>query len=286
MRSLDAKFGRAVVWCAVGLLAATPAAAQDVAGLTFDVTVTTGDSAAGISQTGSGWIAGKRSRLDLRGAVPTEQAMPGMQGQNMSIVIHDTGGAPALAMIDHDTRKIMYPSKMMEQLREMMASLPEQPRMTFSVSNVTVDSLGAGETISGFATKRFRMKADISVAMEMMGENVEQTMHMEAEGDYAEELSDFIDPLQNSRSFQAFTSGMPFIDSAASAELNKISRAVPRGLPLRHVDRITGVSEGGEPMQGSVTSLSNIKRETFSIAIFSIPDGYTELEIPRFPEMD
>lgn len=275
-----------VVLSAGVALAASSAAAQDVAGLTFDVTVSTGDSAAAVTQTGSGWIAGRRSRMDLRGPANPAEAMPGMRGQNISMIVHDSAGSTSIAMLDHDTRKVMYPSRLMEELQELMASLPEQPRMTFRVSSVTLDSLGAGETISGFTTKRFRLRADISVAMELMGETMEQTMHMETEGDYAEELSDFIDPLQGSRTFQAFTAGMPFMDSSATAELGKIGAIMPRGLPLRQRDRMTGVSEGGEAVQGSVTVLSNIKRGTFGLSIFSIPEDYTEMEMPMTPPMN
>lgn len=268
------------------ILATAPAAAQDVAGLTFDVSVTTGDSAAGMLQTGSGWIAGNRSRMDLRGQGNPAQSVPGMPGQNISLLVHDSAGVPIIAMVDHDSKKVMYPSKMMEQLREMMASLPEQPQMTFKVSNVAIDSLGAGETISGFATKRFRLKADISMAMNMMGEEMEQTMHLETEGDYAEELSEFMDPLQGSRMFQTFTSGMPFMDSSATAELGKLVQAIPRGLPIRQVDRMSGIMEGGEPVQGAVTALTNIKRATFPASVFSIPEGYTEMEMPTMPPMN
>lgn len=285
MQRLHGSFRFAVVLGLGLILATAPAAAQDVAGLTFDVSVTTGDSAAGMMQTGSGWIAGNRSRMDLRGP-NSAQGMPGILGQNISLLVTDSAGVPIIALVDHDSKKVMYPSKMMEQVREMMASLLEQPRMTFKVSNVTVDSLGPGETISGFATKRFRLKADISMAMEMMGEEMEQTMHLETEGDYAEELSEFMDPLQGSRMFQTFTSEMPFMDSSATAELGKLVQAIPRGLPLRQVDRMSGIMEGGEQLQGAVTALTNIKRATFPVTVFSIPEGYTEMEMPTMPPMN
>lgn len=158
--------------------------------------------------------------------------------------------------------------------------------MTLRVSNVTVDSLGAGETISGFATKRFKLRADISMAIELMGENVEQSIHIETEGDYSEELGDFMDPLQSSRALQAFISGIPFVDSMATSELHKIVGVMPRGLPLRQIDRMTDVSEGGARAEGALTVLSNIKRAAFSPAVFAIPEGYTELEMPMMPPMN
>lgn len=288
MRRLDVLQRLAVVLCVGVVLAARPSAAQDMAGLTFDVRVTTGDSAAGSHQTGRGWIAGKRARLDLRGSGIPAETMPGMvgmPGQSISMILHDSGGSQAVIMLDHDNKKVMYPSRMMEQLQEMMATLPDQPRMSFSVTNVVVDSLGAGETVSGFATKRFRLKADITMAVEVMGESMNQTMYIESEGDYAEELSDYTDPLQSSRAFQAFTSGMSWMDSSATTEMNKIALATPRGLVLRQVDRVTGVFEG-LPSQATVTALSNIKRATFSPSVFEVPEDYTEMEMPEIPDIN
>lgn len=267
-------------------MAGAPAAAQEVAGLTFDVAITTGDSSTGTTQTGKGWIWEKRTRIDLHGAANAANAIPGLAGENISMMVHDSGETPVVTLLDHDTRQVMYPAKMMEQLGELLEVLPEQPRMTLSVTNVAVDSLGAGVTTSGFATKRFRLTADIAMTVDMMGESVIQSMHIESEGDYAEELSDFNDPLRGSRAFQAFTSGIPWMDSSATAEMNKVARVTPRGLPLRQVDRVTGVTEGGDAPQTTVTVLSNVKRARFSPAVFAVPEGYTELEMPQMPPMN
>lgn len=269
------------------VLGVRPAAAQDVAGLTFDVRVTTGDSAAGTHQLGRGWIAGQKTRLDLRsGAGVPMPAMPGMGVENVSIIVQDSSDTALVTLVMHDQKTFMYPSKMMAQLQEMMASLVDKPKMTFTVTNIVVDSLGAGETVSGFATKRYKVSADISMGMEVMGETMNQTMHVESEGDYAEELSDFLDPLRGTRGFKAMTDGMPWMDSTAAAELQKLERVTPRGLALRHVDSVTGVTEGDLAIPTTITTLSNIKREAISPSVFAIPEGYTEMQMPVSPPMN
>lgn len=213
-----------------------------------------------------------------------------MGGDNVSIIVHDSADAPTVAMVMHDTKKFMYPSRLMEQLRELMEEMTEKPMMTFSVSNIVVDTLGAGETISGFATKRYKISADIGMAIEMMGEQVTESMHMESEGDFAEELSEYSDPLRDTRGFKSLTSGMPWADSASTAEMEKLARAAPRGLALRQVDRVTRVTEGGEggPAPITTTRLSNIRRESIPLAMFAIPEGYTEMEMPMMggPEVN
>lgn len=277
----------AAVASLAGALVAGPSEAQEAAGIAFDVSVATGDSAAGTHQTGRGWIAGKRTRLDLRGGMPGT-ALPGMGGDNVSIIVHDSADAPTIALVMHDTKKFMYPSRMVEQLKEMMEALTEKPVMTFSVTNITVDTLGPGETISGFATKRYKISADIAMAIEIMGESVSESMHVESEGDYAEELSEYSDPLRDTRGFKAMTSGMPWSDSASMAEMEKLVRAAPRGLALRQVDRVTGATEGGGPTPITTTRLSNIRRESVPLAMFAIPEGYTEMEMPMMggPEVN
>ncbi|MGI8620031.1 MAG: hypothetical protein ACR2L6_13225 [Gemmatimonadaceae bacterium] len=276
----------AVVVCLGVAFAARPAAAQDVAGLTFDVLVSTGDSASGTHQTGRGWMAGKRTRLDLRGSGVPTLGVPGMTGEDVSIIIHDSSDTPVVALVMHDQKKFMYPGRMVAQLQEMMASLVEKPKMAFTVTNVVVDTLGAGETVSGFATKRYRVSADISIAMEMMGESMSQSMHVESEGDYAEELGDFADPLRDTRGFRSLTAGMPWMDSTATGEMERLVRATPRGLALRQVDKVTGVTEGDMPIPTTTTTLSNIKREAFSSSVFAMPEGYTEMEMPMMPPMN
>lgn len=285
MRRIHVWRGLVLAAFAAVVLGVRPAAAQDVAGLTFDVRVTTGDSAAGTQQTGKGWIAGNRTRLDLAGGMPSAP-LPGGGGQNVSIIMQDSSGTSVLALVMHDEKKFMYPSRMMAELKEMMASLPDQPKMTFTVSNIVVDSLGAGETVSGFTTKRFKISADISMAMAVMGESMNQTMHVESEGDYAEELADFADPLRDTRGFRVMTSGMPWMDTTSAAELQKLERATPRGLALRHVDRVTGVTEGDMAIPTTTTTLSNIKREMIHPSVFAIPEGYAEMEMPMMPPMN
>lgn len=279
------------LWRLVGVLAvgagfaAVPSAAQDVAGLTFDVRITTGDSTAGSHQTGKGWIAGKRTRLDLSGGMPGG-VMPGMAGGEVSIITHDSSDTPMVALVMHEQKKFMYPNRMMELMREMMASMAEQPKMTFTVSNLVVDTVGAGETISGFSTRRYRIRADIRMTIDMMGEMVDESMHVESEGDYAEELADFSDPLKDTRGIKAMTAAMPWMDSTANAEMEKLVRAAPRGLALRQVDKVTGVTEEGAAPPVTTTILSNIKRAAFSHSIFAMPDGYTEMELPMMPSMN
>jgi hypothetical protein len=119
--------------------------------------------------------------------------------------------------------------------------------------------------------------------MEMMGESMNQSMHVESEGDYAEELSEFSDPLRDTRGVRSMTAGMPWMDSTATAEMEKLIRATPRGLALRQVDRVTGVTEGDMPMPTTTTTLTNVKRESFSRSIFALPEGYTELDMPMMP---
>lgn len=264
-----------------------PATAQDVAGLTFDVRVTTGDSAAGTHQVGRGWIAGKNTRIDMRGGASVPMpGMPGIGGDNVSIIVRDSSDTSVITVVMHDQKTFMQPGKMMAQLQEMMAGLVEKPNMTVTVSNVVLDSLGAGETVSGFATRRIRISADITMAIKMMGESTNETMHMESEGDYAEELSWFADPLRDTRGVGALVGGFPWMDSTAAAELRKLERVAPRGLALRSVDSVTGVTQGDMPLQASVTTLSNIKRETFAASIFAIPEGYTELQVPMMPPVN
>ena len=143
------------------------------------------------------------------------------------------------------------------------------------------DIQGANRFITEFARL-------IRMTMEMMGESMDETMHVESEGDFAEELADYADPLRDTRGFKAMTSGIPFMDSTATAELEKLMRAAPRGLALRQVDRVTGVTEGDMAPPTTTTTLSNIKRTTFPPSVFDIPEGYTESVMPMMggPEVN
>lgn len=279
---------RRIVWsaatavCVATATLSTAVAAQETSGLTFDVRVTSGESeTSAAAQTGRGWIAGKRSRIDLRGpSIP--HALPGMSGSDVTFIVHDSAGASTVAVLDHEKKEFAYPAKMVDAIRRMMDALPDKPRFSFKVTNVKVDSLGAGETISGFVTKRFRLSADLTMSVEMLGESVSEAMQVVSEGDYAEELSEYIDPLQSSRLMDMLALGMPGIDSLGNAELQKLVVARPRGLPLRQTDRVTGVTESGSAPPVIVTAISNIKREAISLAIFAIPPGYTQAEL-AFP---
>lgn len=276
----------AVALAVLTAASAGSAGAQEVSGLAFDVSVITGDSATGVPQTGRGWIYGKRSRIDLKGPANPTQAIPGMPGQNISMIVHDSAEAAIMAVVDHDSRKFFYPARMMAQLNDMMASLPELPRLSISVANVVVDTLGDGHTVSGFATKRFRISADITLSMDVPGERMQQEMHIESEGDFAEDLADFTDPIRDTRGLGALRAGLPMWDSGVTAELDKLVKAAPRGLVLRQVDRISGATESGDRAETSTTLLSNVRRTTFPLSTFALPEGYTELEMPLMPQLN
>lgn len=275
------RYACALSACAA-LAAAGPIAAQTSAGVTFDMTFTTSDSGnAPLSeQRGRGWMTRDRARIDMSGAPMLGR---GTDTGSVSIIVEaGASGARSTAILNHAERQIVRPERMMEEMNQMMQALPVMPQMNLEVKRFVVDTLGAGETIDGFATTRYRVRMELAMRVAVMGESQEMSMAVDETGDYITEFRDFVDAMQDVAPMRSLTQ-MFGSSPELNAQLERIVAQTPKGLQARADARMTmsNFLLGGEHVVVHSVRMSSIRRAEIPNSVFAIPAGYTELEMPK-----
>ena len=262
------------------LCGAAPIAAQSSPGVTFEMTMTAQDSggtAQGV-QRGRGWVTRERARIDMAGA---PAPLAGGDTANMSIIVTILpDGTRDMAMLNHDRKEVMRPEKMMAELREMMQALAVRPEMSVHVTEFDVDTLGAGTTVDGFATRRYRVRMALTMAIAVMGERQEMRMSADQTGDYVPEFADYVDAMQSMTPLTSMASifgGSPEFEST----VRRMIEQSPKGLAVSSDARInmSGGMMGGHAIVQTMR-LSSIRRADIPDSLFAIPADYTEPQMP------
>lgn len=247
----------------VGTIGAKPFAP----GMSYRISVTTsmpamqGMNPGDMVITGHGVSLGSRSRVDLD-TVRSAQPLP--IGPGDYILMLDSGRVVAVTPMT---------KTYLDNFSMAMGSMPPEVMAQASLSNVsvTVEKLGAGDTIEGRPTDRYRMAAQYTLAI--MGQSM--TIANESEISAAQLAATVNTPFSGSLP-KSMSTG-PF------AELyTKVIEAQKQvgGTPVK-VTMTTSISG---PMTMSLTQtmqITDIKPTDVDEKLFQIPDGYT----PRPPTL-
>lgn len=271
---------------AAGLLAGSVSvAAQDVEGVSFDVSITEGavppvnERVSGLirSQIGRGWLTRDRARLDLHGArAASPSTAEGGAADSVSMLVSiGVDRRIDFTLVAHSRKKFFPVGKMTRQMARMTESTPQKPAVRVAVPVLQVESLGSGPVVSGFATQRYRLNTEYVVSVMGPAGQLEQRIQIRSEGSYAPELSDFALAFNGTREWTSAGGTFITVDSAAIAQLERVLMAVP-GIPLESEERLRMTVMDMDLAINRRTTLSNVRRARFTAKIFEVPPDYVE----------
>lgn len=259
---------------ATALLAAAPALATVGAqGYSFDVTSSGTDPRSGNAQV-MGVSHGRWEKDLTRIDIIESPARGGMMGKGTYMIATRATGITTFV----DPAKQQYyefnSTEMAAAATELQGAMAGVAKMEAVDIHVDMEDLGAGETIEGYATWKYRLTQSYTMRMTILGHNNDTKQHTVSELWIAPALLGDLNP--GSRP-AASANGM--LKELTETTYKAYAKLKP-GAMLRMIN--TSTSGDGAKARNRVTTmnLSNFRRESFSASIFQVPAGYKKIDSP------
>ncbi len=261
----------AVLALASALLAGAQASGKDMA-LDFRTSTSVEGSADSGTSTGHIVSSPTRFRIDMAtagGRAPTPLPTDGP----VSMIVSDSGKTITFLDTKQSQYMIFRPAEMLAQAEEMAGV-----KMDFTVSDVTVTSLGAGPAILGHPTVRYRVVTGMTMTMSGMG--MQQSVKIASTTDYHY-------PTDLKSAFNPFASingtGMLGMFGGGSkefaAKLQAAEAKLPKAPPLRTSATATMTTQGVNRVTKTNTEVTSVRWVNADPKVFEVPAGYTAVQM-------
>jgi hypothetical protein len=279
MLAKKAHTGVNVLSLLIGALVIVTAPTLGAQGLSYDLrsTITsvdprTGASATRTSMAAHGQFAQGMSRLDI-----TESMAPagGMMGAGTYIITKPAEGTTTI--VDPAAREYteINPGELAKSVAGMQQALGGLSRTEVSDISVTMENLGAGESIEGYATVRYRLTQGYTMTISTMGMRKSSTSHTTTEFWVAPQLDGAMNPAARPGAADAPTGPM----AELTTRLAEAYSSVRKGVILKSISNVE--SSGARSHTGTMTmTVANIKRAAIKPAVFEVPSGYAKAASP------
>ena len=272
MQTFSPSYATCVIALATALVLAPAAGAQ---GLSYDIT-TAGTGAgphggAPVSRTfmaGHGQFAAGVSRLDI-----TQSMAPGgMMGAGTYVITNAAKGTTT--RVNPATRQytVLDAAALAKTAAGMQQALGDMVKTEILDVKVGLEDLGAGETMEGYSTLKYRLTESYTMKMTVMGHVTQSTEHGTTELWVAPQL----DPLMNPGARPSASAATGPMDEL-TAQIAKAYATVRKGVVLKSV-RTSDMETNGKTRPTTMTmTITNVKRAAISPGVFEVPAGYTKV---------
>ena len=220
-----------------------------------------------IVMSGRAMVSANGGRLDIEEAARDKGAMTDKGGY----ILYD----PQAMMIVSPKDKQVIRMGFDDMEKGMAALAANVPGMSIRISDVSVnlEKLGAGESMHGMATTRYRLTQDYKIAMKVAFMNRSSTEQIVQEYWMADRKAGFDNPF-------ARMAGMRPVGAGAFAELmTKTAEATAKmgkGIPLMTVTNTTSSTDKGEKTLTVTTmEVTELKAGNVDDALLKAPSDYT-----------
>ena len=149
--------------------------------------------------------------------------------------------------------------------------------------NVSVDEVGAGERLLGYATRHWRTRYQITVSAAFLGDSVAATADITDDSYYSHDVAFPANPLMRRDAMLV----NPLASLAPGAESAKVVAAyarLPKTAPLKSSSRISLAFGPMEITLVSTDEITKIEQVNVPSSYFDIPAGFKKVEAP-VPEL-
>jgi hypothetical protein len=211
------------------------------------------------------------SRLDV-----TESLSPGGMMGTGTYMITNTGKGTT-TMVDPAKRTYLElnPAELAKSMAGLQQAVGGMARTEVSDVSVNVEELGAGESMEGYATLKYRITESYTMSMSIMGMSTRSTTHSTTDLWIAPKLDGIMNP--TARPAPTAATG-PMAE--LTEQLTKAYAKVRTGLMLKRVATIESERKGKTNTSTMTMIVSNVKRAPISPSVFEVPAGYTKTESP------
>jgi len=235
--------------------------ATDASGKVKDYVVMSGRAA----------VTSQKGRLDIDEAAKERGAM----GEKGGYFLYDQTSMMIVSPKEKQILKFTFD----DMEKGMSALAASAPGMRVAITDVAVnfEKLGAGESLLGMSTTRYRVTQDYKVAMKVAFMNRNSTEHVVQEYWMADQKSGFANPF-------ARMGGMRSIGGGAFAELmTKTAEATAKmgnGIPVKTITTTTSTNDKGEKTTNVATmEVTELKAGNVDDALLVAPSDYQVTDI-------
>jgi hypothetical protein len=156
----------------------------------------------------------------------------------------------------------------------VQASLGGVAKTDITNVKVSLEDLGAGEPLDGYATYKYRLTQAFTMNMTVMGHTMSTPSQSTTDIWVAPQLDGLMDP--SARPPTTVAPGpMAELTKQLAAEYSKMRK----GLMLKRVSTQVGSSAGHERTVTVTTTITNVKKTAISASVFEVPAGYTKVAL-------
>lgn len=261
---------RAVVSPADATAIATPVAA-DGWRFRWKVTVQSEQKGAPVAPSMTVSLTAGKARMDY----DAEARQPGMGKGGYMILDADKG---LVTMVNPEEKKavVMDPSALGNVVGALGSS--GMIKMEVSDARVDVESLGAGESILGYATRRYRISRSHTMNVSVMGRR-----NSSKESSVSEVW--IADKFIEDKAFEAwarnFARSMGSMAGDAMKTLMELEEAkTPKGIALKSITTSTSTDPKGKAVTSTMTmEMQELKKTSLDASLFEVPSGYEVVDM-------
>lgn len=243
-------------------------------GLSYDMSTTaTGPDRTGNATTRNmmiahGQFAAGNSRIDV-----TESPMQGgMMGAGTYMITSSANGTVTSVDPAKHQYTVINIAELGKTATDMQAAMGGIAKMEVADVKVTLEDLGAGEPLDGYATYKYRLTESYTMNMSVMGRIISTPSQSTTEIWMAPALDGLMDP--SSRPPTAVATGpMAELARQTMAEYGKMKK----GLMLKRITTSEGGSGARKHTTTITTLITNVKKASISPSVFQVPVGYTKV---------
>jgi hypothetical protein len=224
-----------------------------------------------VAMSGRAMVTSKGGRLDIEEASKERGAMADKGGY----ILYDPTSMMIVSPKDKQILKFTF-----EDLEKGMGALAANvPGMRIAITDVAVnfEKLGAGESILGMATTKYRVTQDYKIAMKVAFMNRNSTEHIVQDYWMADQKAGFANP------FARMGSMRPVGGGAFAELINKSAEATAKmgkGIPIKTVTTSTSTSDKGEKTTNvSTMEVTELKSGNVDDALLVAPTDYQVMDM-------
>lgn len=220
--------------------------------------------------TAHGQFAGGNSRIDV-----TESMSPGgMMGAGTYMIT--SAGKGTVTSVDPAKHQYMVIdiAQMGKAATDMQAAMGGVAKIDIADVKVSLEDLGAGEPLDGYATYKYRLTQSYTMNMSVIGHTMSTPSSSTSDIWVAPQLDNIMDPGNRPPSL-AVPGPMAELTKQLIAQYSKMRK----GLMLKRVTTSQGGTGTHAHTSTMTTTITNVKKASISPSVFEVPAGYTKVEM-------
>lgn len=221
---------------------------------------------------GKGQVAGNSARFEIIEAKGAQGAQKEQFGKGSYMLF--TEGGKTMTIVDPENKQ--YYEMDLAGMMRMMSAMG--PIVKIEMTDVAIDAepLGAGETIEGYATEKYRLVSKYTTKVSIIGMTQTSQVADTAIYWYAPKLKLVANPFGNASGLAGLVNSADY-----DAQMNAAMAKLPKSVPVKIVSRsLQTDGKGKQQTQVTTVEFTEISPGDVPASAFEIPSTFAKIQGP------